>query len=226
LLTISWAITVEGATMRWTEFAVREARQTLLAWEARVGLLKPPIAVEDLADLLYRLAIDVTFDLPRTLAGRLYAEQRIIEVRRSDPPRRQRFTIAHEIGHYRLHVVAEGLLASSYACSDTAISKSDGESQAVPAPHAAPLPGFAVPQPVAPQPSTRDMRRREIEANTFATELLMPAQLVEVAVARYGTAITDLAEHFDVSRQAMQYRLEKLRLLPPSGPQTSFFGEL
>ncbi|MEI8165173.1 MAG: ImmA/IrrE family metallo-endopeptidase, partial [Chloroflexales bacterium] len=109
--------------------------------------------------------------------------------------------------------------------SDTAISKSDGERHAVPALHDASLPGFSVPHLVAPQLSPRDMRRREIEANTFATELLMPAQLVEVAVARYGTAITDLAEHFEVSRQAMQYRLEKLHLLPPSGPQTSFLGE-
>jgi Zn-dependent peptidase ImmA (M78 family) len=66
------------------------------------------------------------------------------------------------------------------------------------------------------------MRRYELEANSFAAELLMPAQPVEQAVARYGTDIVGLAEHFAVSRQAIQYRLEKLRLLPPSGPQTSF----
>jgi DNA helicase-2/ATP-dependent DNA helicase PcrA len=213
--------------MRWTEFAVKEARQTLAAWEARVGPLKPPIAIEDLADLLYLLAIDVTFDLPRTLAGRLYAEQRIIEVRRSDSPRRQRFTIAHEVGHYRLHVVAKGALTSSYACSNAAISKGDGESLAAPKLRDTPLPGFsAPPSPTAPPPSPRDMRRYELEANTFAAELLMPAQMVEQAVARYGPSIADLAEHFAVSRQAIQYRLEKLRLLPPSGPQTSFLGEL
>jgi DNA helicase-2/ATP-dependent DNA helicase PcrA len=214
--------------MRWTEFAVKEARQTLAAWEARVGPLAAPIAVEDLADLLYLLAIDLTLDLPRSLAGRLYAEQRIIEVRRSDPPSRQRFTIAHEVGHYRLHVVAERALASSsYACSAAAIAKGDGEGRAAPRLRAAALPGFAAPQPpAAPPPSTRDMRRREIEANTFAAELLMPALLVEQAVARYGPDIVGLAEHFAVSRQAVQYRLEKLRLLLPAGPQTSFLGEL
>jgi DNA helicase-2/ATP-dependent DNA helicase PcrA len=212
--------------MRWTEFAAKEARQTLAAWEARVGPLTPPIAVEDLADLLYLLAIDVTFALPRTLAGRLYAEQRIIEVRRGDPPRRQRFTIAHEVGHYRLHVIASGA-QTSYACSATMIARGDGEGQAPQTLREAPLPGFAAPPASgASILSERDTRRLEIEANAFAAELLMPAPLVEDAVARYGKDVRALAELFDVSQQAMQIRLEKLLLLPRPGPQTSFLDEL
>jgi DNA helicase II / ATP-dependent DNA helicase PcrA len=212
--------------MRWTEFAAKEARLTLTAWEARVGPLQPPINVEDLADMLYLLAIDVTFDLPRTLAGRLYAEQRIIEVRRGDPPRRQRFTIAHEVGHYRLHVVAKGT-QDSYACSAAMIARGDGEGQTPKALRETPLPGFVTPNAsAAPTPSPRDMRRLEIEANAFAAELLMPAPLVEQAVARYAKDVRALAEIFDVSQQAMQIRLQKLLLLPRPGPQTSFLGEL
>jgi Zn-dependent peptidase ImmA (M78 family) len=57
------------------------------------------------------------------------------------------------------------------------------------------------------------IRRREVEANTFAAELLMPPQFIEQAVERYGKDIPALAELFDVSRQAMQHRLEKLLLL-------------
>lgn len=212
--------------MRWTEFAVKEARQTLMAWEGRVGPLKPPIAVEDLADLLYLLAIDVTYELPSNLAGRLYAEQRIIEVRRGDLPRRQRFTIAHEIGHYQLHVVAEGAYSSSYACNDAAIGHGHDEDQAPSLLREKPLPGFAVALPLPPQLSGRDARRREIEANAFAAELLMPAQLVEQAVERYGKNLPALAELFAVSHQAMQLRLEKLLLLSPSGPQTNFLDKL
>ncbi|RRR72139.1 MAG: ImmA/IrrE family metallo-endopeptidase [Candidatus Viridilinea halotolerans] len=213
--------------MRWTEFAVREARQTLKDWEARVGTLQPPLAVEDLADLLYLLALDVTDDLPSTLAGRLFAEQRIIEVRRNDPPRRQRFTIAHEIGHYRLHVVAEQVQLVSYACSEKMIVDSEGMEQSNVTLHEKPLPGFIVPsEPAGLQVSEQELRRREIEANAFAAELLMPAELVEQAVDRYGKDVAGLADHFEVSRQAMQYRLEKLLLLPRAGPQRSLFEAL
>lgn len=213
--------------MRWTEFAAREARRTLAEWEGRVGALRPPIAVDDLADLLYLLAIDLTSELPSALAGRLYAEQRIIEVRRSDGPRRQRFTIAHEVGHYRLHVVAEGLSASSFACSADAITSGDGSEHAPPQLRERPLPGFApAPAPAAPTAAHHTIRRLEVEANAFAAELLMPAALVEQAVARYGKDVPALADLFDVSRQAMQYRLEKLLLLPRAGPQTSFLADL
>lgn len=213
--------------MRWTEFAAKEARQTLAEWERRVGPLKPPIAVDDLADLLYLLAIDVTFELPGNLAGRLYAEQRIIEVRRNDHPRRQRFTIAHEVGHYRLHVVAAGITTTSYACSAAAITNGDGSEHAAAMLRERSLPGLTAPTPTTkPAASNQEIRQREIEANAFAAELLMPAPLVERAVERYGKDIAALAELFDVSRQAMQLRLEKLLLIPRAGPQTSFLGDL
>jgi DNA helicase II / ATP-dependent DNA helicase PcrA len=211
--------------MRWTEFAAKEARHTLAAWERRVGSLQPPIAVEDLADLLYLLAIDLTDALPPTLAGRLFADHQIIEVRRNDHPRRQRFTIAHEIGHYRLHIVAEGVQRPSYACAQTMIGEG-AELEQLASLHEPPLPGFAVPVTMLAQPSEQTLRRHELEANSFAAELLMPAQLVEQAVERYGKDVPALAELFDVSRQAMQYRLEKLLILPRSGPQLSFLDDL
>lgn len=213
--------------MRWTEFAAKEARQTLTEWERRAGPLKPPIAVDDLADLLYLLAIDVTLELPSNLAGRLYAEQRIIEVRRNDHPRRQRFTIAHEVGHYRLHVVAAGIMTNSYACSATTISGGDGSEHVASTLRERPLPGLSAPAPTArPAASNQEIRQREIEANAFAAELLMPAPLVEQAAERYGKDVAALAELFNVSRQAMQLRLEKLLLIPRAGPQTSFLSDL
>lgn len=206
--------------MKWTEFAVKEARLTLSDWERRSGKLLPPIAVEDVADLLYSLAIDVTHDLPPNIAGRLYAEDRIIEVKKSDIPTRQRFTIAHEIGHYRLHIVAERWLHGVHICSSAAVGATDEL-------ETPPLSGMEATQPQIVQVTRRrDIRRLEIEANRFAAELLMPASLISDAIKIHGPDTHALAQFFDVSLQAMQIRLESLLYIPPSGPQTSFLTDL
>lgn len=208
--------------MKWTEFAVREARQTLEDWERKVGHLTPPIAVEDIADLLYALAIDVRQDLPENVAGRLYAEDQIIEVKSSDIPTRQRFTIAHEIGHFRLHTVAERWLHGVHVCNNEAIGVSQDQRQ-----DPAPIPGLDLPgselQPAISK--RRDAHRLEIEANRFAAELLMPASLIETAISAYGADVPSLADLFNVSRQAMQIRLETLLYLPPPGPQISLLTD-
>ena len=203
--------------MRWKEFAVREARLVLGEWSRNFKPLDLPVPAEDIADLMYRLAIDTTDGLPRDLAGRLYVEERIIEVRRDDIAPRQRFTIAHEVGHYRMHVMIERLHLAGFSCSSDAVTSDDKSSDALL------LPGFtAEPMAAAKQLNPLDQRRIEIEANTFAAELLMPAALVENAIDEYGKDVSTLAAKFEVSRQAMQYRLEALRFLPPPGPQTSF----
>lgn len=210
--------------MRWTEFAVREARQTLSDWEQVYGKLTPPIPVEDIADLRYFLAIDTTNDLPSQLAGRLYADDRIIEVRRSDSPVRQRFTIAHEIGHYCLHVVAEKLALNGHGCSGDIISDIEDAALSfefdVPPPSLSNIPNSNTARQGA------ESRRLEIQANSFAAELLMPASLIETAVRELGPDVLALAQLFNVSRQAMRLRLEKLLFLPPPGPQSSFLTDL
>ena len=200
--------------MRWTEFAVREARMLLSDWRQRFQLPEPPIPVEDIADLFYHLAIDPTDALPANTAGRLYIDNRIIEVRRSDIPVRQRFTIAHEIGHYRLHAIAERLKLDGHSCAATVLAADAATLQTLPGFEVGPLPSSSL--------SAQDRRRIEIEANAFAAELLMPAALIEQAVSSCGCDISALAEQFAVSQQAMQYRLEHLRFLRPAGPQTSF----
>lgn len=60
--------------------------------------------------------------------------------------------------------------------------------------------------------------REEIDANQFAASLLMPAQFVrelvsKLLVRRTGDAvIASLAKAFEVSEQAMEYRLINLGL--------------
>jgi Zn-dependent peptidase ImmA (M78 family) len=203
--------------MRWKEFAAREARLVLEEWSREFNPLDFPIPVEDIADLKCHLAIDTTDALPPKMAGRLYVSERIIEVRHDDIPQRQRFTIAHELGHYWMHVLIEKLHLTGFVCSSDAVSPVESTSESII------LPGFTLDHVAsARQIDERDLRRIEIEANTFAAELLMPAQLVEQAIDAFGTDIGILAARFGVSRQAMQIRLEKLLFLPPRGPQTTF----
>lgn len=92
----------------------------------------------------------------------------------ADSVKRQRFTIAHELGHY--------LLGHGHAFRD-------------PSSH------FSM--------SYYDPR--EVDANQFAAEVLMPEVAVNVLVKqRKITDVSELARIFDVSVNAMSYRLKKL----------------
>ncbi|GGA90132.1 ImmA/IrrE family metallo-endopeptidase [Puia dinghuensis] len=54
-------------------------------------------------------------------------------------------------------------------------------------------------------------KRTEVQANQFAAALLMPSELVKLEYQR-NNDITDLARKFNVSEEAMGYRLQRLRL--------------
>jgi len=53
----------------------------------------------------------------------------------------------------------------------------------------------------------------EVEANTFAAELLMPEQLIDECVDTGVNTIDGLAKTFNVSTDAMRYRLINLNYL-------------
>lgn len=98
-------------------------------------------------------------------------------VNETQNPKRQRFTIAHEIGHYILH-------SSEVLHYDE--SELHFRSENV---------------------SSMD----EVEANHFAAELLMPEVLVNRCIEEAGIrSVPDLAIRFDVSEEAMRYRLINL----------------
>lgn len=62
--------------------------------------------------------------------------------------------------------------------------------------------------------SDMDSNSDEIEANTFAAEILMPVSAIRHLVFNNGvTKIQDLAHHLWVSEQAMLYRLKNLGLI-------------
>jgi Zn-dependent peptidase ImmA (M78 family) len=54
--------------------------------------------------------------------------------------------------------------------------------------------------------------KQEVEANVFAAELLMPADLVRQLARKHRGDIDTLKQVFNVSRQAMEVRLVSLKL--------------
>lgn len=59
-----------------------------------------PVPIKDVAGK-FGLTV-VEFDFPNTLSGVLKKERRVIGVNKNHPIVRQRFTIAHELGHFLL----------------------------------------------------------------------------------------------------------------------------
>lgn len=105
---------------------------------------------------------------------------------------RQRFTIAHELGHYELHrhESETGLFIDKQ---------------------------FKV--EFRNQDSSTGEIKREREANAFAAALLMPEKLLIKEIEKYHLDLSDddsyneLAKHFDVSVSAMTFRINNLNIL-------------
>jgi len=103
-----------------------------------------------------------------------------IGVNIANPPKRQRFSIAHEIGHL--------FIDKKYVAMFRDSKSSSGEHE------------------------------QEIEANRFAAALLMPEARVREAVANMHfdlgdeDALESLSSLFDVSAQAMSFRLQNLQI--------------
>ncbi|MES2724553.1 MAG: ImmA/IrrE family metallo-endopeptidase [Pseudomonadota bacterium] len=101
-------------------------------------------------------------------------------------PVRQRFTAAHELGHYIYH---RDLLGAGVG--DTRAYRAEGTR----------LPNAAI-QPV-----------HERQANSFAANLLMPHRSINLLRSQGVTEVAALAERLGVSRDAMRIRLGLPRAL-------------
>lgn len=122
------------------------------------------------------------------LSGMIVPTVRTIWLDRAEAnrnPRRRRFTIAHEVGHWRMHCAS-------------------GISEVV----------YDRPQDIADDHEPPELHQRENEANAFARELLMPELLVREQAAATGCNLSALSERFDVSVPAIKLRLRLLGLLP------------
>jgi hypothetical protein len=208
------------------EKAIEDHAELLLAeWAEKHGpVATPPVPIEDILELHLELAFAID-DLQTALGhadvlGGIWFGERLIKIDRSlDPsvePRmlgRYRFTLAHEVGHWRLHrqhLMNDPSARSLFqqACEPAFVCRSSNSP------------------------------REEVQANLFASYVLMPRRLVHAAWFEWRTtcdpvALSDLvaadkhpdedmvleqfcrplAERFQVSAQAMRIRLENMKLL-------------
>ena len=171
--------------------AIREAQRVLL--ETNVSRL--PVDVERLASkwahvVKQQLDDDISgmlVPLPKPVGGRHWA----IVVNDSHSDVRQRFTIAHELGHLLLHGYT-----SAHADRSFKVRLRDSQ-------------------------SSEGSVREEIEANRFAAELLMPADAMRRRLLDHvfdyapekqpsERELDKLARDFNVSKQALQIRISSL----------------
>jgi Zn-dependent peptidase ImmA (M78 family) len=113
-------------------------------------------------------------------------------------PNRQRFSLAHEIGHYVLH---HKVGTKNDIFLDKNLSFYTRKDQTS---------------------SDQVNQRIEREANAFAAALLMPEKLIKKYIAKHDLDVTDefdisrIAIAFGVSEQALQIRLNVLKLAEPN----------
>ena len=168
-------------------YALARRKAAALLHEANVDA--PPVPVEKLAELSGAVIRYEPFT--GRMSGVLYngddVERAVIGINALHPSVRQRFSIAHELGHLVLHDDTELQVDrhAFVAFRDLASSTADDP--------------------------------REVEANQFAAALLMPEYLLSRCVNEldddldFENAIAWLAQRFGVSEQAMTIRLTSLR---------------
>ena len=111
----------------------------------------------------------------------------------SESPYRKKVTVAHELAHYFLHLTQDGAIKNG-RIQDRAIDL------------------FWSKEPAA---AVSDDWQREIEANWFAAELMMPTKFVKEEWAR-NPSIPSLARIFVVTEEAIGYRVADLNLWVPA----------
>jgi Zn-dependent peptidase ImmA (M78 family) len=131
-------------------------------------------------------------EMEDAVSGLLVIKGKVVTlgVNKSHHPNRQRFTIAHELGHFFLHREE-----SSVFVDDVPVVLFRNEA------------------------SAEGTQKREIQANAFAAELLMPACLIKEQLALQpidafdDVSLKQLAVQFGVSVRAITIRLTKLELM-------------
>jgi Zn-dependent peptidase ImmA (M78 family) len=156
-----------------------------------------PVNILKVAQLLGARVAFEPFD--EELSGMLVRkdDQIIIGVNSRHPKTRQRFTIAHEMGHWQLEHPGELFLDRTLRNKPVSIKKRD-------------------------QRAAQGSDKEEIEANAFAAAILIPEPLLVASVeelldsdADYEVdrLIGNLAKEFEVSSQAMEHRLTNLGMM-------------
>lgn len=163
------------------------------------GEYRAPINVEKIAKSLGVKVTQLSAE-DDDLSGFFYRDPLtgacVIGVNKDQTETRRRFTIAHELGHLKLHAFED--LHYDRRGTGGVYRFRDGA-------------------------SAKGEVREEIEANTFAAELLMPADLIfdkledseitDIFERDSDTAVRTMAKEFNVSPQALSIRMTQLGIL-------------
>lgn len=144
---------------------------------------KPPVRIERIAkDLGVELRSGDLGDVSGILVRQ--GSSAVIGINGTQSLQRQRFTIAHELGHFLLHEGITNHVDKSYRVNFRSIESSQATNV------------------------------EEIEANFFAASILMPKKMLDAQSAEEAldndTSVANLARQFQVSRLAMSLRLANL----------------
>lgn len=155
----------------------------------------------DVVDIAQKLGVSVHYEeLENEISGMLVinGDDKHIIVNKFHPANRQRFTIAHELGHLRLHDNRTLFVDTKYVVYRRAGTANNSEYF---------------------HPGSTTTAQEEREANWFAEALLMPESLIKLYVDDRKMDIRDefdlsmLAIAFGVSEQAMSIRARTIKLL-------------
>lgn len=175
-----------------TQTRIQLARRNAEALVERLNIISAPVDVNVVAR---SLGLKIVYnDLGEEISGLLVTHDgnSSICIREGEPIVRQRFTIAHEIGHFvmRHQFEQDGQVHVDEEYKVTARSTA----------------------------KTAGFDPKEVEANQFAAALLMPSRLLRQRASRFGgwmlneDRVSELAREFKVSEQAMALRLQALNL--------------
>jgi Zn-dependent peptidase ImmA (M78 family) len=164
---------------------ITKAERTAVEILEKARIRKPPVDVESLA--IKYFGVKLRFEhLEQSVSGMLYRtnDEAFVAVNSDHAKVRQRFTIAHELGHFELHqgrpIIVDHLVRAR-------VNLRNSESSLA-------------------------TNREEIDANGFAASLLMPAEWILTDVDQRlnrtpARLVAELAKRYVVSEQAMQLRL-------------------
>lgn len=175
------------------------AEDRAIALLKKHGIEEPPVPIEDIAEGLGAMIVRNNFDGPESGFALRDGKSIIIGINTRTSRKRQRFSIAHEIGHVVLHPLNALIVDHSV--------RMDWRDDV----------------------SSLGTNKQEIEANAFGATLLMPHEMVIDHVKKYisrvpnlalgssrrNELVSELAREFDVSTEAMGFRLINLGILAP-----------
>lgn len=154
------------------------------------SVFRPPVPVDKIAE---KLGLELmVMALDPDMSGALISDEGvvIVAVNEAHSRVRRRFTVAHEVGHFVLGHLSD---VPHIDREFTSIHRNEVSSQAT--------------------------DPREIKANAFAASLLMPEDFLMKDFVRMGgfdgQTLSQTALRYQVSEQALRYRLVNLGLLPP-----------